>query len=358
MTTPGFLGGTTERMRALSTQMTGGADQITAVKVRATKAVHALEWLGSDQASFLQAWLSTYGPMIEKISAALTTAAQSVKSQADAQDAVSSAGGGIAGVAAGAAVGAGAAGTAGGTAPGGAGAAAVGAAAVGAAGAGTQAGAQQPASGTPAGATGQLGDLSAQHESGGSSQTISTGKGDPVGGISYGKYQIATGTGTAKEFVTWLGKHDSPYAAQLEGMTPGGKDFATAWKGLATSDPDGFANAQFDFIKQTHFDPAMKETYARVPGLSLDGRSPVLAETLFSTTVQHRMNTDVIVSRALAGKDVASMTDAQIITAVYDERGRGDGSVYFRSSPASTQHNIAERFEREKAQALQMLQGR
>ncbi|MEJ7651070.1 MAG: hypothetical protein WKF57_18815 [Nakamurella sp.] len=323
MTTPGFLGGTTERMRALSTQLTGGADQITAVKVRATKAVHALEWLGSDQASFLQAWLSTYGPMIENLSAALTTAAQSVKSQADAQDAVSSAGGGIAGVAAGAAVGAAAAGGA-----------------------------------ATGGATGQLGDLSAQHESGGSSQTISTGKGDPVGGISYGKYQIATGTGTAKEFVTWLGKHDSPYAAQLEGMTPGGKDFATAWKGIATSDPDGFAKAQFDFIKQTHFDPAMKETYARVPGLSLDGRSPVLAETLFSTTVQHRMNTDVIVSRALAGKDVASMTDAQIITAVYDERGRGDGSVYFRSSPASTQHTIAERFEREKAQALRMLQGR
>lgn len=310
-------------MRALSTQLTGGADQITAVKVRATKAVHALEWLGSDQASFLQAWLSTYGPMIENLSAALTTAAQSVKSQADAQDAVSSAGGGIAGVAAGAAVGAAAAGGA-----------------------------------ATGGATGQLGDLSAQHESGGSSQTISTGKGDPVGGISYGKYQIATGTGTAKEFVTWLGKHDSPYAAQLEGMTPGGKDFATAWKGIATSDPDGFAKAQFDFIKQTHFDPAMKETYARVPGLSLDGRSPVLAETLFSTTVQHRMNTDVIVSRALAGKDVASMTDAQIITAVYDERGRGDGSVYFRSSPASTQHTIAERFEREKAQALRMLQGR
>ena len=325
-------------MRVLSTQMTGGADQITAVKVRATKAVHALEWLGSDQASFLQAWLSTYGPMIEKISAALTTAAQSVRSQADAQDAVSSAGGGIADAAAGAA--------------------GTGALGAGATGVGTQAGTQQPASGTPTGAAGQLGDLSAQHESGGSSQTISTGKGDPVGGISYGKYQIATGTGTAKEFVTWLGKHDSPYAAPLAGMTPGGKDFATAWKGLATSDPDGFAKAQFDFIKQTHFDPAMKETCARVPGLSLEGRSPVLAETLFSTTVQHRMNTDVIVSRALAGKDVASMTDAQIITAVYDERGRGDGSVYFRSSPASTQHNIAERFEREKAQALRMLQGR
>lgn len=344
-------------MRVLSTQMTGGADQITAVKVRATKAVHALEWLGSDQASFLQAWLSTYGPMIEKISAALTTAAQSVRSQADAQDAVSSAGGGIADAAAGAAVAA-AAGGGVGAATGGAGAAGAGAPGAGATGVGTQAGTQQPASGTPTGAAGQLGDLSAQHESGGSSQTISTGKGDPVGGISYGKYQIATGTGTAKEFVTWLGKHDSPYAAQLAGMTPGGKDFATAWKGLATTDPDGFAKAQFDFIKQTHFDPAMKETCARVPGLSLEGRSPVLAETLFSTTVQHRMNTDVIVSRALAGKDVASMTDAQIITAVYDERGRGDGRVYFRFSPASTQHNIAERFEREKAQALRMLQGR
>jgi hypothetical protein len=28
MTTPGFLGGSTERMRALSTRMTGGADEI------------------------------------------------------------------------------------------------------------------------------------------------------------------------------------------------------------------------------------------------------------------------------------------------------------------------------------------
>lgn len=243
MTTPGFLGGTTERMRALSTQMTGGADQITAVKVRATKAVHALEWLGSDQASFLQAWLSTYGPMIEKISSALTTAAQSVRSQ------------------------------------------------------------------------------------------------------GRGVRHLA-------------GQARLPLRGAAGGDDAGWQGLRHRLEGLATSDPDGFAKAQFDFIKQTHFDPAMKETYARIPGLSLEGRSPVLAETLFSTTVQHRMNTDVIVSRALAGKDVASMTDAQIISAVYNERGRGDGSVYFRSSPASTQHNIAERFEREKAQALQMLQGR
>lgn len=352
MTTPGFLGGTTERMRTLSTQMSGGADQISAVKVRATKAVEALEWVGSDQASFLQAWVSTYGPMIEKISTALRTAAQSVRSQADAQDAVSAAGGGIAGAVTGAAVGTATGSTGGSTAP-----------ASPTDGHPPTIGPAQPggtasAGGTPAGATGQLGDLSAQHESGGSSQTISTGRGDPVGGISYGKYQIATGTGTAKEFVTWLGKHDSPYAAQLEGMTPGSSEFAAAWKGVATSDPDGFAKTQFDFIKETHFDPAMKETYAKVPGLSLEGRSPVLADALFSTTVQHRFATDTIVSRALAGQDVASMSDAQIISAIYDERGRGNGSVYFHSSPLKTQHSIAARFVAEKAQALRMLEGR
>ena len=48
----------------------------------------------------------------------------------------------------------------------------------------------------------RLGMLSEKYEGGGAG-TISTGDGDS-GGISYGTYQLATNTGSARAFVEWL----------------------------------------------------------------------------------------------------------------------------------------------------------
>lgn len=356
MTTTGFLGGNTDRLRALGTKMSTDAQTLTTMRARTGREVQELAWQGNDRTQFLSQWTGSCAPALAAVEQALVAAAKNLAAQADQQDRTSAASGGTAVPSHGASASAAPAGTApssaapAGTAPAAAPTAAAQAAAPSPAG-----GAAAVGSAAPGAGGGQIGDLSAQHESGGRSDTVSTGKGDPLGGVSYGKYQIATGTGTAAEFVTWMGKHDAPYAAELKGMTPGSTEFQNAWKGIAARDPEGFAKTQFDFIKATHFDPAMNEVYSRVPGFSLEGRSPVLAETMFSTTVQHRMATDTIIARALAGQDVPSMTDAQIITAIYDERGADNGHKYFPSSPVSTQHSVSARFEREKADALRML---
>ena len=49
----------------------------------------------------------------------------------------------------------------------------------------------------------RIGILSEKYEGGGPA-TVSTGEGDPLGGVSYGTYQLATNTGSAAAFVEWL----------------------------------------------------------------------------------------------------------------------------------------------------------
>ena len=96
--------------------------------------------------------------------------------------------------------------------------------------------------------------------------------------------------------------------------------FRNKWKEIARKDPQGFAQAQEQYIAQTHFEPLAAK--AAQVGLDLAQRSPVLAEVVFSTGVQHGAGTDVI-NRALArvGNDAS---DAEIIKAIYQERWGGD----------------------------------
>jgi len=71
--------------------------------------------------------------------------------------------------------------------------------------------------------------------------------------------------------------------------------------------------------------------------------------------VQHRGTTDDIFARAIAGRDVTELTDAEIIRAVYAERGRDDGAAYFRSSTENIRAGVMNRFRQEERDALAML---
>ncbi len=82
-----------------------------------------------------------------------------------------------------------------------------------------------------------LGSLSAKYESGRRGPgTINAykklGKGDP-GGASYGTYQIATGTGTMKNFMRWMVANHQDMASRFDGLAPGTESFDKAWKELA-----------------------------------------------------------------------------------------------------------------------------
>ena len=199
-----------------------------------------------------------------------------------------------------------------------------------------------------------LGKLSEKYESGGrGAGTVSTGKGD-LGGVSYGTYQMASRGGeksTAAKFV-----RNSKWADQFEGMQVGSEAFSSKWKDVAKNDPE-FAQAQHNYIKKTHYDPLVGKIQ-KDTGVDLSGRSKALQDVLWSTAVQHGGGTSMV-SKAVRGQDLSSMSDEQIIKAIYAERGKRNEAgelAYFKSSSADVQKGVANRYKSEEAQALAMLE--
>lgn len=126
----------------------------------------------------------------------------------------------------------------------------------------------------------RLGDISAYFESGNNGRsvgTISYNKSDP-GGKSYGKYQIATKTGTLKKYIAW-----SIYNAEFQGVHPASSEFDAIWKRLAAEHPIEFEQDQYNFIKTTHYNPV--ERAAKPMGF--DTNNFGVQEALFSIGVQH-----------------------------------------------------------------------
>lgn len=178
------------------------------------------------------------------------------------------------------------------------------------------------------GVNGSLGGLSQKYESLGDPGAIGY---DSTGGWSYGTYQLAHNN--AQRFV-----QQSPYANDFAGITFNSDAFRTKWKEVAKKDPEGFATAQEDYIATTHFEPLAAK--AAKAGLDLSERSPVLAQVIFSTGVQHGANTDVV-NRAIK-KVGANADDATLIKAIYNERW-GGGSQFASSTP-QVQQAVKNRF--------------
>jgi peptidoglycan hydrolase-like protein with peptidoglycan-binding domain len=203
-----------------------------------------------------------------------------------------------------------------------------------------------------------LGALSQKYESNGNPGAVSSGEGDP-GGVSYGAYQFATNPGSAQTFVNWLADTYPDYHAALSGKAPGTEEFSAAWRELAARDPSGFLEAQHDHIQSKFYEPARTDV-ARALGLDVSTRSQALQDALWSTAVQHGPGGALRVFQlALAGKDVSQLSDADIIRALYAERGRKneDGTlVHFSNSSPAVQRSVAQRFIDEERDALAMLE--
>lgn len=200
-----------------------------------------------------------------------------------------------------------------------------------------------------------LGSPSAKYESNGDPGAIGH---DSTGGYSYGSYQIATKTGTMNNYLDSLQTSDPSAYAKLQaagginGATAGTPEFQAAWKDLAANDPN-FAQSQHDFIQSTHYDVAASNIQNST-GLDINSRSKAVQDAVWSTSVQNGPNSAVF-KNAFAGKDVNSMSDAQIVNALYDERGAttSSGSLkYFSSSSASVQNSVKNRFANERQDVL------
>jgi hypothetical protein len=205
-----------------------------------------------------------------------------------------------------------------------------------------------------------LGQLSEKYETGGRGPgTVSSGQGD-VGGVSYGSYQMTSaGGGRVQQFVS---QGDFPWRTDFEGLTPGTPEFTAKWQAIAAAEAERFQAAQHDYIKRTHYDVLAGNLLD--DGLDIATHSAALQDVVWSTAVQHGPNTTVV-ARALATVRASGVTpdtpgfDRALITAIYAERGRRDAAgvlVHFAKNSAAVQAGVAQRFVREEADALQLLE--
>ena len=209
---------------------------------------------------------------------------------------------------------------------------------------------------------GELGSLSAHYESG-SRGAAAIGY-DSTGGWSYGKYQIATLTGTMDDFLDYVRTNAASIYQVLD--KAGGSDAATkgtpvfkkAWTDLAAD--ASFATVQHDFIKTTHYD-LLAAKIKTDTGLDVAAHSAALRDVVWSVAVQHGPGSSVI-SAALEHKNLTTMTDEQIINAIYDRResmitNKAGVQVprYFPNSSEAVQKSVEARFKAERHCALQML---
>lgn len=222
----------------------------------------------------------------------------------------------------------------------------------------------------------RLGALSEKYESGSrGSEAIGY---DTTGKTSYGKYQIASGTGTMKSFLSFLSAQDATlynhlessgnpnceYACQPQGCylssdratacTPSSCyvdcEFVRSWKEEVQKGSFN-NNLEHDFIKKTHYDPTVNAIKSQCEGLDINQRSFALQNVVWSTAVQHgAYAAGNIFKRAGATPD---KSDEQIIKAVYAERSKVN--TYFSGSTTDVQKAVKNRFIDEEKTALAWL---
>lgn len=153
-----------------------------------------------------------------------------------------------------------------------------------------------------------------------------------------------------------LRRNEPDMYAELSPHQPGTAGFDHAWRGIAEREPARFAQVQHDFIEATHYAPALRGVERAVPGLDFAQRSATLRDVLWSTSVQHGGGgaTNVF-RRALAGSDASQLSDQEIISRVYAERGAENGARYFSRSAPAVRASVVRRFGNEGRDAQEML---
>jgi hypothetical protein len=213
----------------------------------------------------------------------------------------------------------------------------------------------------------EIGALAAKFESG--EEGIAAVGYDGKGGTSYGKFQISSRVGTMRAFLGYLRDNAPDLAKRLAACGPANTGSRSGrmpeeWRRIAEEQPERFDRLQSDFIRTSHFEPAVAGI-AGATGVSFDTLPPVLREVLFSTAVQHGPAGAVrIVGRAMAevnpdklpaggGTHGAKAADAEgrkLITKIYALR-----AGHFASSSPGTQEAVYNRLKQEMREALEML---
>lgn len=173
---------------------------------------------------------------------------------------------------------------------------------------------------------------------------------DSTGGTSYGKYQIASKTGTMKSFLSFLkaNGYDVAYKKLIAsgnpdtGSTTGA--FPTAQKALVNSGDLG--SSEHDFIKATHYDLAFDNIIDRDCAEAVND-SFALQNVLQSTSVQH--------GAGGAGKIFNQAQDPQKSNVDFIKKIYAIRATKFGSSTPRVRASVQARFDKESAQAIDMV---
>ena len=191
--------------------------------------------------------------------------------------------------------------------------------------------------------------LSRKYESNGDYGAFANNPGDK-GGPSYGAYQIATAPGSMNNFLNQLQSTD-PAAYQAlqnaggaQAAATGDPTFVAAWKDQAANNPQ-FAADQDGFIQSAYYDPVAAKVQTNL-GIDLNSRGLGVQQAMYSWSVQAGAGgASKGLSTALQGRDVSSMSDNDIVNAIYDQRTASvQGSTYSNS--------ITNRLSNERQDAL------
>jgi hypothetical protein len=199
-----------------------------------------------------------------------------------------------------------------------------------------------------------LGALSEEFESLGNSAAIGF---DKKGGHSYGKYQIATRTGTFASFMKFVANKFTNLAENLKkaggtaSATKGTQLFQSTWKSLRGN--ADFEASQHDFIQLTHYDPLVAAL--QKIGLDANQYSLALQNVIWSVAVQHgtKLGRGVFEKALKSLSSINGTSEKQIIKALYAERSKV--SIHFKSSTAKVKASVKRRFKTELSRAIAML---
>lgn len=121
-----------------------------------------------------------------------------------------------------------------------------------------------------------------------SSGIMRGGKPDP-GGVSYGAYQLASSKRAGQRVQAFLASHwAAPWADEFGQEDPTLKDgaFGKIWKRVAQANPQGFFEAQHNYVKETNYDPMIRSVKSKT-GLDINKQSFAIQNVAWSMAVQH-----------------------------------------------------------------------
>lgn len=174
-----------------------------------------------------------------------------------------------------------------------------------------------------------LGRMSEKYESGGKGvHSISSGKGDPKGGVSYGAHQLSSKAGSMKQFLQ--SKEGSVFADQFKGLQPGTPAFSKVYRNLTkegSSTRTAMEEAQNKFIQRTHYEPIRRVA----EHLGYNVKDPRVQETLYSMAVQHRYNTPKYLENPKALASIGKSGEEQA-KALFEVRSTTRGLAKFAKS--------------------------